>query len=136
MLKRYTFFHSGLFQHFFFIRLCLKCHRIFYNGSVTEYTNLFIFSDMCLHWDFHYNIFKYTCFTVYIPQHLVFMYILRHFLYQNYTWDVIIFSPAQVMVQCTGRRQVILLQFSSIMGTFALLLIFFTDCIKWQLKFL
>ena len=25
-----------------------KCHRIYYNGSVTECTNLYIFSDTCL----------------------------------------------------------------------------------------
>ena len=46
--------------------LYFKCQRIYYNGSVTEYTNLFIFWDTCFQWDFHYNIFKDTCFRVYI----------------------------------------------------------------------
>ena len=56
--------------------LYFRCHRIYYNGSVTHYTNLFIFCDTCLQWDFHYNIFKDTCFRVYILQHLVLKYIL------------------------------------------------------------
>ena len=38
--------------------LYFKCHRIYYNGGVTEYTNLYIFCDTCLLWDVLYDIFK------------------------------------------------------------------------------
>ena len=63
--------------------LYLKLHRIDYIGIVTEYTNLYIFCDTCLLWDFHYAIFKDTCFRVYIQRCLVFKYIDWHFLYQE-----------------------------------------------------
>ena len=34
------------------------CHRKYYNGSATENTDLDIFCDTCLQWEFHYSIFK------------------------------------------------------------------------------
>ena len=37
--------------------LYFKCHRKYYNGSATENTDLVIFCDTCLQWDFHYSIF-------------------------------------------------------------------------------
>ena len=36
--------------------LYFKCHGICYYGSVTEYTNVFIFYDTCLQCDFQYNV--------------------------------------------------------------------------------
>ena len=30
-----------------------KCQRKYYNGSATENTDLVIFCDTCLQWDFH-----------------------------------------------------------------------------------
>ena len=63
--------------------LYFKCHRIYYTGSVTEYTNLLIFCDTCPKWDFHYNIFKDTCFRVYILRYLILKYNLQDFLYRK-----------------------------------------------------
>lgn len=37
--------------------LYFKCHRKYYNGSATENTDLDIFCDTCLQWEFHYSIF-------------------------------------------------------------------------------
>ena len=63
--------------------LYFKCHRIYYNESVTEYANLYIFCDTCLKWDFHYNIFKDTCVRVFFQRLLVLKYINRNFLYNK-----------------------------------------------------
>ena len=57
--------------------LYFKFHRIYYNGSVTEYT----FFILTLAYLLTYNIFKDTCFRVYIFRPLVLNYILWHFLY-------------------------------------------------------
>ena len=73
---------------------------MYYKGSVPEYTNLFIFCDTCLQWDFPFNIFKYTCFRVNILRHLVLKYILWHFLY--YAFQVP-FKGCQCSVAIEGQ---------------------------------
>ena len=36
--------------------LYFKCHRKYYTGSASENTDLDIFCDTCLQWEFHYSI--------------------------------------------------------------------------------